>query len=775
MKLDPDSQGTQDVIREFERRYPQYQVRVLSMGAGGMNPQKLMTAIVGKVPPDMIIQDRFTISDWASRGAFMPLDSLIERDRRTDPLTPTREQYYPQFWAEASYGGKVYGIPAGADTRALYWNKELFREKGAELRAAGLDPDRAPRTWSETLAYSKVLTEFKKDGSLKTAGFIPNFGNSWLYMYAFQSDADFMSPDGRRCTMNTEAGREALGFMVKGYDVLGGYEQALKFQSGFLDNENDPFVVGRVAMKIDGNWVIETISRYAPQLDFGVAPAPVPDDRYYHRGRFKNEKDTFITWAGGFSYAIPVGAKNVEGAWQFIKFYSSFEGRMIEMQGTCNMDRHRGRTFIAGIYAQKRANTEGFDRFEPADPKFANALRVFNRLASVARIRPVTFVGQPLWDEHVRATEQACMHKMSPGEALQKGQEVVQRALDEEFDKTKFPILDMRMPAAIGVFGFLIGACVLWARYRGLRLGRLARSEARAGYLFILPWFFGFVTLTLGPMLASLLFSFTQYSVLSPARWVGVKNYANLLGNDQQNVLKAFSNTLYLAGIGVPLGLITGLAVALLLNSAVRGMRYYRTLFYMPAIVPGIASVMLWMWLLSADSDRGLMNYAWSKTIAVWFGTQVPGWLSVEAWAKPSLIVMGLWGAGSGMILWLAGLNGVPRTLYEAASIDGATPKQQFWAVTLPLLSPILFFNTVMGFIGALQQFDSVYVITGGNGSGPADSLMVPVYYLFTNGFSYFKMGYASALAWVMFLIILAITGIQLWLAPRWVHYEGTK
>jgi multiple sugar transport system permease protein len=169
------------------------------------------------------------------------------------------------------------------------------------------------------------------------------------------------------------------------------------------------------------------------------------------------------------------------------------------------------------------------------------------------------------------------------------------------------------------------------------------------------------------------------------------------------------------------------------------------------------------------------MNYAWSKTIAVWFGTQVPGWLSVEAWAKPSLIVMGLWGAGSGMILWLAGLNGVPRTLYEAASIDGATPKQQFWAVTLPLLSPILFFNTVMGFIGALQQFDSVYVITGGNGSGPADSLMVPVYYLFTNGFSYFKMGYASALAWVMFLIILAITGIQLWLAPRWVHYEGTK
>ena len=173
--------------------------------------------------------------------------------------------------------------------------------------------------------------------------------------------------------------------------------------------------------------------------------------------------------------------------------------------------------------------------------------------------------------------------------------------------------------------------------------------------------------------------------------------------------------------------------------------------------------------------ESRLVNYAWSHTISAWFGTQVPGWLSVEAWAKPSLIVMGLWGAGSGMILWLAGLKGVPQTLYEAAAIDGATSTRQFWAVTFPQLSPIVFFNTVMGFIGALQQFDGVYVITGGNGAGTADSLLVPVYHLFTKGFRYFEMGYASALAWVIFLIILIITGIQWKLAPLWVHYEAEK
>lgn len=773
--LGPESQGFQDLIREFERLHPEYEVRVLGMGAGQMNPQKLMTAIVGKVPPDVISQDRFTISDWASRNTFLPLDPLIERDRNRDPLTPTREQYYPQFWEEASYNGKVYGIPTSGDTRALFWNKDVFRAKAKELIAAGLDPNRAPRTWKETLAYSKVLTEFNKDGSLKVAGFLPNYGNSWLYMYSFQTNAEFMSKDGRTCTMNSPEAREALQFMIDGYDIVGGYEQAMKFQSSFRGGENDPFMTGKVAMKVDGDWVVDQVARYAPSTNFACAPPPVPDDRFYRRGRYANEKDTYISWAGGFSYAIPVGARNVEGAWEFIKFATSFKGRIIEMKGQASMSRRRGRMYMPRIAAHIETATKGYRMFAPKDEKFAKALKTFFDLAPVSKIRPVTFVGQPLWDEHVRATELACLKKMTPDEALGKGQTVVQRYLDEEFEKEKYPVIDLRLPSIIGLFGFLVGCVLLWGGYRGKRLGRLASTEAKAGYLFILPWVFGFVVLTLGPMLASLFFSFTQYSVLSPARWVGLKNYADLLSTDRQNILKSFANVLYLGGIGVPLGLVTGLAIALLLNSAVKGMRFYRTLFYMPAIVPGVASVVLWMWILNADPNRGLVNYAWSHTISQWFGTQVPGWLTVETWAKPSLIVMGLWGAGSGMILWLAGLKGVPAQLYEAAAIDGATPWRQFWAVTLPQLSSIVFFNTVMGFIGALQQFEGVYVMTNGQSSGPADSLLMPVYYLFNNGFKYFKMGYASSLAWVIFIIILIITGIQFLLAPKWVHYEVEK
>ncbi|HEY0866934.1 MAG TPA: sugar ABC transporter permease, partial [Fimbriimonas sp.] len=319
----------------------------------------------------------------------------------------------------------------------------------------------------------------------------------------------------------------------------------------------------------------------------------------------------------------------------------------------------------------------------------------------------------------------------------------------------------------------LAGFFVWFARKR---MGRLERTEALWAYAFILPWVAGFLVFTLGPMIASLFFSFTQYNVLSPARFVGLKNYTDLFTADQVNMTKAFGNVVYLAGIGVPFGIATGLAVALLLNSAVRGMRFYRTAFYMPAIVPGVASAVLWIWLLTPDSSKGLINAAWQGTITTWLNIPPPGWLNAEGYAKSAFILMGLWGAGSGMILWLAGLKGIPSTLYEAASIDGATPRQSFWSVTLPQLSPIIFFNSVMGFIGALQEFDRVYIMKPAEGSaGPADSLLVPVYHLFQNGFTYFKMGYASSLAWVIFAIILAVTFLQFKLAPRWVHYEAEK
>jgi ABC-type sugar transport system permease subunit/ABC-type glycerol-3-phosphate transport system substrate-binding protein len=752
-QLGPDSiAGTLAVAQAFEARHPGVHVRMLGLGAGNMNPQKLLTAIVGGSPPDLVNQARFNISDWASRGAFLPLDKWIARDR-SSPDCPRREEYYESAWSEAVYGGKLFAIPTGADDRALYWNRGLFRQMKAELSAHGLDWRRPPRTWSELLAYSAVLTI-----KGKRAGFIPNFGNSWLYLYAFQNDADFLSPDGRTCTLATPAAAEALDFMKRGYDILGGYAAATEFQSGFQGNEDDPFIAGQVAMKIDGDWSLPGIARYGPSLDFGVAPPPVPDDRYELKGRFAKDKDRFVTWTGGFSYAMPRGCPNPELAWDFIKFATSLQGRLIENRAQAFADHAKGRIYLPRIQGLKAANVALYRLYKPADPKFAQGLQVHIGLMDASRVRPPTIVGQLLWDEHERATEDALNGKLSSMDALLVAQGIVQRELD--------------LLASKGSVLAVVGAVAWVVCWRRARLGRMAQSEARWGFFCIAPWFVGLLVFIVGPMLASLFFSFTDYDVLSPPRWVGLRNFAEMFGPDRPNVIKAFGNAAYLAGAGVPLGIVTGLAVALLLNAAVRGMRYYRTVFYLPAIVPVAASSVLWIWLLTPDPDRGLINCVWRSTIGAWMSLPAPGWLTAEAWAKPALLLMGVWGAGSGMILWLAGLKGVPSSLYEAAHLDGAGYSRSFLSVTLPMLSPILFFNVVMGFIGAIQEFDRVYIMAGDGSNGPSDSLLVPAKYLFTNAFTYFKMGYASALAWMIFAVILLITLVQFRLAPLWVHEE---
>lgn len=772
----PDSKGQDAVIREFSKRNPDLAVKLLSMGAGRMDPQKLMTSIVGNVAPDVIYQDRFTIADWAARGAFAPLDPFLARDAN-DPSAPRKEKFYAAPWAEASFENKVYAIPTGADNRVLYWNKAIFRENAAALRKAGLDPERAPRTWSELLRYSQVLTVKNPDGSLKRAGYLPNFGNAWLYLYAFQNDAQFISKDGRTCTLYSKPAEEALQYMVDGYDIVGGYESAKKFESGFLGKENDAFITGKVAMKVDGDWILSGLAVYGPKLDFATAPPPVPDDRFDKKGRFANEEETYVTWVGGFSMAIPKGARNPDGAWRYMKFAASTEALLIEARAQREWERLRGRTYIPRQIAQREANEIIAREFSPGEPKFRDAVAQHVAMAPHGKIRPATFVGQLLWSEHVKALEAACYKKASPATALKTGQAAVQRDLDAFYGKAKYPVVDLAVPGRIGagIGGALLLLGGAWVSTR--RQGRIGKTETRWAYLFIAPWLIGFVVLTAGPMVASLFLSFTQYDVLNEARWVGLKNYGEAFGSDWGTVSKAIGNTAYMAFVGVPLGLMTGLAIAMLLNTASRGIRLYRTLFYLPAVVPLTAASVLWTLVLNPDAGRGLINAYWNSTITPWLGVTPPGWLQSADWSKPALIMMGVWGAGSGMILWLAGLKGVPDTLYEASELDGATPTRQFLSITFPMLSPIIFFNAVMGIIGTAQEFDRMYIMkpSGDGPVGPDDSMLTPVYHLFKNGFGFFKMGYASSLAWIIFLIILALTATQFLLQKRWVYYEADK
>jgi multiple sugar transport system permease protein len=303
-------------------------------------------------------------------------------------------------------------------------------------------------------------------------------------------------------------------------------------------------------------------------------------------------------------------------------------------------------------------------------------------------------------------------------------------------------------------------------RGQARRLSPLARREALAAYLFTAPFTIGFLLWTAFPMGFSIFMSFHEWDITAPPEWVGLSNYARMFIDPLLGI--AVFNTLYYVLLSVPLGLAVSFGLALLLNQRVRGEGIWRTLFYLPAVVPAVASTILWMWIL--NKDFGFLN-----ALLAPLGIPKISWLVDPRYTKLSLIMMSLWGAGGGTVILLAALKNVPAELYEAATIDGASAWQRFRAITVPMVSPALFFQLIMSVIGALQIFTQAYVLVGRNSTsfgGTRNSLLFFVPYLYQNAFRFFKLGYASAMAWALFVAIVAITLIQFKTLGNRVYYE---
>jgi multiple sugar transport system permease protein len=293
------------------------------------------------------------------------------------------------------------------------------------------------------------------------------------------------------------------------------------------------------------------------------------------------------------------------------------------------------------------------------------------------------------------------------------------------------------------------------------RFSRVARERAEF-YLAIAPWIVGFVGFTGGPILASIYFSFTDWNVLTAPRWVGLDNYRELIAVDPIFWVALYNTAFYTVG-HVPLTLAVALGAALLVNRRVPFIPFFRTVYYLPTVTAGVAVSILWLWIF--NPEFGLVNYALGMV-----GIQGPGWLFSKEWAKPALIIMSAWGFGEAMVILLAGLQGVPEHLYEAARIDGAGTWAEFRHVTLPMVSPVIFFVLVVSIINSFQVFTNVWVMTRG---GPADATLMYVLQMYLKAFSDLKMGYTSAMAWILFAIVLALTLLQFRFANRWVYYEG--
>jgi ABC-type sugar transport system permease subunit/ABC-type glycerol-3-phosphate transport system substrate-binding protein len=783
------SGAAEDAAREFERRSleahrvdsskPIYRVISGQNAARDQtaDPTRFLVSVAGGMPPDVIYFDRFATAEWAARGAFTPLDPFIERDQKNnvpDAIKP--ESFYPAAWDEGMFGGKVYGIPNAIDNRALLYNKDLLVRAGFVDEKGEAKP---PRTWDELAAYTKALSERNEKGQLTRAGFLPNYGNAWLYMYGWMNDARFLSDDGRTIMLNSPEVVDALSYIKNLYDISGGYQEVLSFQAAFQSGVLDPFVTGKVAMKIDGFWSIGVLASVGRNVNFGVAPPPRPKEVLDSKGD--------MSWTGGWVYAIPATAKNKDAAWEFIRFMMTRDAISIRLESERAAAESEGRLFIPRQEPQPAINDWAYDKYIKNNPqmpaKFADAVRMYNDLLAVSKFRPVTPVGQLLWNEHVTSTETALYGTLSPQDALDEGTATVQRALDR-FNApprgvavtswTWFIIVYAILLVVIAILIYRFDTRLGFRRaiYRVLPLpkknrdavvegarGGYMRSQWLGGVVCASPWLIGFIIFGGGPMLFSLLISFADFDILSAPRLVGVDNYTRMFSSDRL-FWDSLSNTLYMV-IAVPLGLVASLGIALLLNQQIKAMPMWRTFFYLPAIVPMVAASVLWIWIFNPSG--GLLNGALEM-----IGIEGPRWLQDADWSKPSLILMGLWGAGGGMIIWLAGLKSIPGSLYEAAEVDGANAWQQFWHVTIPQLTPYIFFNLIMSLIGTFQIFAQAYIMTQG---GPVNSTTFYVYYLFNQAFRYGNMGYASAMAWVLFVIVLVITVFQIKFSKKWVHY----
>jgi multiple sugar transport system permease protein len=296
------------------------------------------------------------------------------------------------------------------------------------------------------------------------------------------------------------------------------------------------------------------------------------------------------------------------------------------------------------------------------------------------------------------------------------------------------------------------------------KMTKAARREERAGYLFASPWLIGTLLFLIGPIVASMLLSFTNWNLISPAKWVGLENYRDMVGD--RNFLQSIRVTLLYAILAVPLFQVAGIALATLLNLRLRGMYLFRTILFLPAVLSGVAVAVLWSQLL--NPDLGVINSI-LRAIGI---DDPPRWLQSPDWAVPAVVLMGLWGVGSGAIIYLAGLQNIPPQLYQAAKIDGARTWRTFWHITLPLLTPTLLFTLLIGVIGAFQVFDVAYIL-GGSRGGTRGSLLFYVLNMWNEGFRNGRFGFASALAWVLVVVAAIVIVLIFKTSSRWVYYES--
>lgn len=756
--------GVRKAAAEFEKAHPGIKVKVEPIADYNQYHQKMLTQYAANVAPDVAMMDPPHFQALAKRGALLNISKLIAETPGFD-----LSEYYKPIVEAHSFQGQLYVLPRDiAPMGLIYYNKDMFDELGIPYPDGTWTWDFKERPELKEKDFLWVLNKLKKvgkDGKVERWGMAPDWAGFWTESQAYQMGLKWA--DDKEEPTKVEFGSPGW---VK---IFESYEDFTKVQH-YFPSQNDVtnvvqsttqqlFVNKKVGMFMSGIWQVPNMRKFLKKgekgwFEWDIAPLPA----YAHGDQSCS--------SGGSGYSIFSSTKHPKEAWLLTQW----------MAGPPAME-IMARAGIAQPAIRKLALSDAWipGPNTPADQQYPHNRIITDQLVKNSHFPPTS----DLWPE-VNSIISGRTNSIYTGTVSAK--EAVPLAAKEANDRLQVLRKEQSLPEfpwglGAGV-GALIIAAILYGVYGREKRGKLTarqKSDNRSAYKFLAPWIFGMVVFTVGPMILSLLMSFAQWDIIQPARFRGLGNYAEAFSVDPR-FWKSMIVTFYYTAVSVPLGIITALLLAMLLNQKVKGVPLFRALYYLPSMASLVAASLIWRRIFAPDD--GLLNVLiygpdgkgdllglGHMLSAIGGNPNAPvNWLGSEHTALPAMIIMSLWGVGGPMVILLAGLQGIPQHYYEAATVDGANPFHKFKSVTLPLLTPAIFFTLITGLIGSFQSFTQSLVMTDG---GPNDATLFFMLHLYTQAFRSLRMGYASALAWVLFFIILLFTLLQFRMS-KWVYYE---
>ena len=726
-----------ELEEKFEKKYPDVDLKFIRTTL----PRKIDTMISGGVAPDIISVTADRVAYYFEVEALTDLTPFIDREKELKNDLETGGDFYNIMLEPFRSGDKIYMIPTWYVPFFIFYNKDLFDKYNVPY------PDE-DWSWEDFRERSIKLThDTNGDGIADEFGLHFAQWQHGVEPFILQNGGRILSEDGKRVEIDNPKSLEALQFL---YD--------LKFRDKVCPSKSMTpgvqtgiaFVQGRIAMY--GPYGIFAMVPFREQItdfDWDVAVLPKGPDGI--------RAGIVMPTAFGVSSQ----SKHKQEAFNFVKFISSKEGMEIVAKWSLFVPSRKS-------VARSRAFLDPGKKPEHIELVLHDVENGYAHTAAYASSR--YFEVYEVINEHIMSN-MLDYNTETPAQTVKQITEQSNRILNQiqpasvESSKIAWPLI---IPFLILLFVIIFFLFYLIKKYK--HLGKLSAKEARWGYLLITPWIIGFLCLTAGPILFSIGLSFYRWqslAAISSAKFVGLENFITAFSGEDTKYYKSLYATFKYAFLAVPSSVIVGLLLAVLMNAKLKGITIFRTLYFIPSVVPIVATSILWWYLF--NPSHGWINYLLTQ-----IGIDGPNWLGDGRYTIIVLVLMSLWGIGGSMIIYLAGLQAIPSQLYEAAETDGAGTIRQFWHITLPMISPILFFNLVMGLIGAFQVFTQAYVMFE-RGGGPNNSALFYVLHLYKEAIERYNLGYGSAMAWILFVIILFFTLLVFKSSPMWVYYEGER